>query len=329
MSDPNPNVKNWRDCLDPKLPVFQKTKSDTAPQNPSGGNFYDEGTSGSQKEIWDDVEDFPELKVCGYNPKRELDYGTSTDKAEKSEAGTCNQVTNIPGLTGAMLDGMRRQVKRNTTAPGGGSANSQTISTTDWCSTSKKPPANQDSACEKSVQYKSTAADDTNPLMCGSSTRDVGGLSSADGLTNIGLDEHPHPEDNEEEWTQVGKKKRKDTSSTAVPKSKKKGKVGVAASRPYIPGMNYAPRPAQQNKASNFERLLSILQQRFPQLNRPELIEVIQQVRSKKGSLTGLSMEQIVEECRPYSERKINMKSKVGRSVSNQWVIIGFPPDSA
>lgn len=31
----------------------------------------------------------------------------------------------------------------------------------------------------------------------------IGGVSSADGLTNISLDEQPDPEEDEEEWTQV------------------------------------------------------------------------------------------------------------------------------
>lgn len=130
-SDPNPDVKNWRDCLNPELPVFQKTKNDSTDQILLDGRTTGECTGGSQKETWDDVEDFPELKVCGYDPKRDLDYGTVAHRGEKPAAAT--QVNNIPGLTGVVLDGIRRQSKGNNSVSGNGTVNSQPSTTAAWC----------------------------------------------------------------------------------------------------------------------------------------------------------------------------------------------------
>ncbi|KAL3843186.1 hypothetical protein ACJMK2_021136 [Sinanodonta woodiana] len=83
----------------------------------------------------------------------------------------------------------------------------------------------------------------------------------------------------EESWTEVIKKKKKDTSKQE-PVVSTMTKLGTVS----------------QSKASNFEKLIQKLMECFSNMTRLELIDVITQVRrSRGGSLSGMTMKDIVD----------------------------------
>ncbi|XP_041367569.1 putative GPI-anchored protein pfl2 isoform X2 [Gigantopelta aegis] len=106
--------------------------------------------------------------------------------------------------------------------------------------------------------------------------KEVTTKSELKGCTEMIVDIESEVDVKEENWQKVGKKKKRD--------NKEPPKV--------IQPIQLA---RQEAKKSNYEKLVLLLQSKFPQLSRTDAIDVILKIRNERGVLSGLTVNTIVE----------------------------------
>ncbi|XP_067655742.1 streptococcal hemagglutinin-like isoform X2 [Haliotis asinina] len=101
--------------------------------------------------------------------------------------------------------------------------------------------------------------------------------------------------DEEDDWQTVSMKKRK----------REQARVEPAASMALVTVTSKGPSKAPRN---NFEKLVEHLTGHFPFLSRPEVIELVTSIRSQRGGLTGMKLNDIVEVGRGIVQKKMMAK---------------------
>ncbi|XP_046566144.1 uncharacterized protein LOC124274812 [Haliotis rubra] len=112
--------------------------------------------------------------------------------------------------------------------------------------------------------------------------------------------EKPEPKqepshDDEDDWQTVSMKKRKREQARGEP----------AASMALVTVASKGPSKAPRN---NFEKLVEHLTGHFPFLSRPEVIELVTSIRSQRGGLTGMKLNDIVDVGRGIVHKKMMAK---------------------
>ncbi|XP_071099307.1 serine-rich adhesin for platelets-like [Haliotis cracherodii] len=108
----------------------------------------------------------------------------------------------------------------------------------------------------------------------------------------------PEPEPSlvdEDDWQTVGMKKRKRDQTRAEP----------AASTALVAATSKGASKAPRN---NFDKLVEHLARHFPFLSRGEVIELVTSVRSQRGGLTGMKLNDIVDVARGIAQKKMMAK---------------------
>ncbi|XP_053384698.1 E3 ubiquitin-protein ligase TTC3-like [Mercenaria mercenaria] len=144
---------------------------------------------------------------------------------------------------------------------------------------------------------KKQLADSTNPFLA-PAAKEVSKVQpnkSKTGLCDIPLPKEARTSEEKEEaveeWQEVQTKRKRHSSKEQQKELRK-------FSAPYL---NSAPVAGnKQQKASNFDRLVGRMQQEFPHASKQEVVDAIQKIRVSRGSLSGLSMEVILEKAQAF-----------------------------
>ncbi|XP_052065799.1 uncharacterized protein LOC127705511 [Mytilus californianus] len=112
---------------------------------------------------------------------------------------------------------------------------------------------------------------------------------------DVKVDGEKGKQEEEEDWCQVTKKKRKETKPSDIKKP--------AASR-----IRHKSAAEKTTKSNNFDRLVQMLMEVYTGLTRPQVMDVIQEVRLVRGGLSGLTVKEIMEIARTVIIRKYEHK---------------------
>ncbi|XP_063417144.1 uncharacterized protein LOC134699485 isoform X2 [Mytilus trossulus] len=112
---------------------------------------------------------------------------------------------------------------------------------------------------------------------------------------DVKVDGEKEKQEEDEDWCQVTKKKRKETKPSDVKKP--------AASR-----IRHKSAADKTTKSNNFDRLVQMLMEVYTGLTRSQVMDVIQEVRVVRGGLSGLTVKEIMEIARTVIIKKYEHK---------------------
>ncbi|VDH90205.1 E3 ubiquitin-protein ligase TTC3 [Mytilus galloprovincialis] len=112
---------------------------------------------------------------------------------------------------------------------------------------------------------------------------------------DVKVDGEKEKQEEDEDWCQVTKKKRKETKPSDVKKP--------AASR-----IRHKSAADKTTKSNNFDRLVQMLMEVYTGLTRNQVMDVIQEVRVVRGGLSGLTVKEIMEIARTVIIKKYEHK---------------------